>query len=72
MENFENIDEKTLEKVTAGLGTMGMKNPVAGMPKSQALEIAAKLGNGIDDNGVTTMSGEQFMKWWEESNNIKR
>lgn len=63
------LDDKELEKITGGV--LGMSNPVAGMSREQAEEIALSLGPGKDMGSYTTMSGDQFMKWWASVNGIK-
>ena len=64
------LSEDELKQVTGGATRpmMGMANPVAGMPKEQAEAIARELGGGKDMGSWRTMSGDEFMKWWEESN----
>ena len=47
-----------------------MTNPVV-IPESQAENIAKELGDGKDMGSWKTMSSEQFMKWWEETNHPK-
>lgn len=53
---------------TAGGMFASMANPVAGMPREQAEQIAASLGDGTDMGSWRTMSGEQFLRWWAASN----
>lgn len=65
------LSEDELKQVTGGENRpmMGMANPVAGMTKEQAEAIARELGGGKDMGSWRTMSGDEFMKWWEKSNN---
>ena len=53
---------------TVGGMFASMSNPVAGMPREQAEQIAASLGDGTDMGSWRTMSGEQFLRWWAASN----
>jgi len=49
------------QKVTLG-------NPVAGMSQEEAFQIALSLAEGKDMGSWSTMSAEQFLLWWQESN----
>ena len=64
------IKDDDLKDVTGGM--LSMKNPVAGMSREEAEHTAIELGEGQDMGSWKTMSGEQFMKWWEASNQIKK
>ena len=46
---------------------VGLPNPVASQTREEALRIAAQLGDGKDMGSWRTMSGEQYMQWWESS-----
>ena len=48
-----------------------MTNPAADISKEKAENITMELGDGKDMGSWKTMSGEQFMKWWEETNRPK-
>lgn len=48
-----------------------MTNPAADISKEKAENITMELGDGKDMGSWKTMSGEQFMKWWEETNRSK-
>lgn len=62
------IKDNELENVSGGV--FSMANPVV-IPKTQAENIAKELGDGKDMGSWKTMSSEQFMKWWEETNRPK-
>lgn len=65
--NRKEIDGKDLEQVNGGC--LGMANPVAGLTKDQAIDNALKLGDGMDMGSWGTMSAEQYIRWWAETNN---
>lgn len=60
------LSGEELEKATGGI--MSMTNPAAGISREQAEAIAREFGDGKDMGSWKTMSGEQFLKWWEASN----
>ena len=62
------LKDNELENVSGGV--LSMVNPVV-IPETQAEHIAMELGDGKDMGSWKTMSGEQFMKWWEETNRPK-
>lgn len=59
------INDKELEAVTGG--TLFIANPVANMSETEAEKIAAELGDGKDMGSWKTMSGDEFLKWLEET-----
>lgn len=69
MENKFELNEKELEQVIGGLG---MTNPVSGLTEEEAMKIAEKLGNGRDMGSWRTMSGAQFLEWWQSSRKEER
>ncbi len=62
--------KKTLreEDIDRIIGGLGMANPASGISKEQAVKIATELGDGKDEGSYKTMTGDQFMDWWKESN----
>ena len=64
----DEIKDNELENVSGGV--FSMANPVV-IPETQAENIARELGDGKDMGSWKTMSGEQFLKWWEETNRPK-
>ena len=63
------IKDNELESVSGGV--LSMTNPAADISKEKAENITMELGDGKDMGSWKTMSGEQFMKWWEETNRSK-
>ena len=70
MDNDKLLSEEELEKVIVGLN-LNMSNPISGITREQAEQIAKNLGTGKDNGSWRTMSAEQFMEWWEKSNGRK-
>lgn len=70
MKNKKMMRKENERKSAAGAlaGKMiGMPNPVSALTEEEARKIADGLGEGKDMGSWKTMSGEQFMKWWESS-----
>ena len=59
------LSDDELQEITSGAG---VANPVSGLSREKAEKIAKTLGDGEDHGSWRSMSGEQFMKWWESSN----
>ena len=67
----EPVEDQAVSRIFGGKGMMGMSNPVAGISREQAEAIAKTLGDGTNMGSWRTMSEEEFMKWWAETNNEK-
>lgn len=57
------LNEDELSEVLGGVA-----NPASGLTRENAEKIAKSLGDGQSQDSFTTMSGDQFMKWWKKSN----
>ncbi len=55
--------QKEVEKTKSFVG-----NPVSGMSKEEAFDIAVQLAEGKDMGSWNTMTAEEFLQWWLSSN----
>lgn len=66
MENEKKPEKKRTTKAFGGQ-MMNMPNPVSSLTEEEAKAIAESLGDGKDMGSWRTMSGKDFMKWYESS-----
>ncbi|GEM_PF-2957138 len=68
VKNAKNTAAVDTGKDTGMVGGVQMANPVAGLSREEALEIAVALAEGKDMGSWQTMSADEFLRWWADSN----